>query len=118
MVTPPPADPALPVPGAFDGHTHMDMTDVPVEALLDAARAAGIGRVVNVGCDLPSSRWSVAAASSYPEVYAAAGQAGDDSRPGGARRRAVDPGRVRAVAAVFGDISLLFRQRRDGRRVR
>jgi TatD DNase family protein len=49
----------------------MDSTDVPVESLLAAARAAGIHRVVNVGCDLPSSRWAVAAASSYPEVYAA-----------------------------------------------
>ena len=96
MVTPPPADPPLPAPGAFDGHTHMDMTDVPVEALLDAARAAGIGRVVNVGCDLPSSRWSVAAASSYPEVYAAV---------------AIHPGEVAAVdasrAAVLAEIESL-----------
>jgi TatD DNase family protein len=62
---------ALPAPGAFDSHTHMDMTDVPVEALLDAARSAGIARVVNVGCDVPSSRWSASAAGAYPDVYAA-----------------------------------------------
>ena len=31
----------------------------------------GIGRVVNVGCDIPSSRWSVACAAEYPDVYAA-----------------------------------------------
>jgi TatD DNase family protein len=49
----------------------MDFTDVPVESLLEAARAAGIHHVVNVGCDLPSSRWAVSAAASYPEVYAA-----------------------------------------------
>jgi TatD DNase family protein len=49
----------------------MDMTDLPVESLLDAARAAGIARVVNVGCDLPSSRWSAETADAYPEVYAA-----------------------------------------------
>ena len=61
----------LPAPGAFDSHTHMDMTDLPVESLLDAARAAGIARVVNVGCDLPSSRWSAETADAYPEVYAA-----------------------------------------------
>lgn len=65
------ADFSLPSPGAFDAHTHMDMTGVPVESLLDAARAAGIRRVVNVGCDLPSSRWAVEAAGAYPEVYAA-----------------------------------------------
>jgi TatD DNase family protein len=62
---------ALPAPGGFDSHTHMDIMGVPVDGVLAAARAAGIGRVVNVGCDLPSSRWSVARADEYPEVYAA-----------------------------------------------
>ncbi|MGH3171025.1 MAG: TatD family hydrolase [Trebonia sp.] len=71
MVTPPVPDITLPAPGAFDAHTHMDFTDVPVESMLDTARTAGIHRVVNVGCDIPSSRWAVTAASSYPEVYAA-----------------------------------------------
>jgi TatD DNase family protein len=42
-----------------------------VDELLDVARSAGIRRVVNVGCDLPSSRWSVATAGEYSEVYAA-----------------------------------------------
>ena len=27
--------------------------------------------MVNVGCDLPSSRWSVSSAEEYPDVYAA-----------------------------------------------
>ena len=49
----------LPEPGGFDSHTHMDIMGLPVDGVLAAARAAGIGRVVNVGCDLPSSRWSV-----------------------------------------------------------
>jgi TatD DNase family protein len=62
---------ALPAPGGFDSHTHMDIMGLPVDGVLAAARAAGIGRVVNVGCDLPSSRWSVARADEYPEVYAA-----------------------------------------------
>jgi TatD DNase family protein len=62
---------ALPEPGGFDSHTHMDIMGLPVDGVLAAARAAGIGRVVNVGCDLPSSRWSVARAAEYPEVYAA-----------------------------------------------
>ena len=44
---------------------------LPVDGVLDAARALGIGRVVNVGCDLPSSRWSVSAAAEYADVYAA-----------------------------------------------
>jgi TatD DNase family protein len=67
----PPGDPPLPEPGGFDSHTHMDIMGLPLDGVLAAARAAGIGRVVNVGCDLPSSRWSVARADSYPEVYAA-----------------------------------------------
>ncbi|MCL2585371.1 MAG: TatD family hydrolase [Streptosporangiales bacterium] len=48
-----------------------DSADVNVGGLLDAARSAGISRVVNVGCDVLSSRWSVKTAQEYPEVYAA-----------------------------------------------
>ncbi|HEX5188174.1 MAG TPA: TatD family hydrolase [Streptosporangiaceae bacterium] len=61
----------LPDPGGFDAHTHLDILGLPVDGVLDAARAAGISRVVNVGCDLASSRWSVSAAEEYPDVYAA-----------------------------------------------
>jgi TatD DNase family protein len=48
----------------------MDIMGLPVDGVLAAAHAAGIGRVVNVGCDLPSSRWSVSCAAEYPSVYA------------------------------------------------
>jgi TatD DNase family protein len=65
------AEVALPEPGGFDSHTHLDSMGLPVEGVLAAARAVGIGRVVNVGCDLPSSRWSVDRASEYADVYAA-----------------------------------------------
>jgi TatD DNase family protein len=61
----------LPEPGGFDAHTHMDILGLPVDGVLDAARALGIGRAVNVGCDLPSSRSSVSAADEYADVYAA-----------------------------------------------
>jgi TatD DNase family protein len=47
------------------------MMELPVDGVLAAARAAGIRRVVNAGCDLPSSRWSVTAAQEHPDVYAA-----------------------------------------------
>jgi TatD DNase family protein len=70
----PSADPegvALPEPGGFDAHTHMDILGLPVDGVLTAAHAAGIRRVVNVGCDLPSSRWSVDRANEYEDVYAA-----------------------------------------------
>ena len=62
---------ALPDPGGFDAHTHIDIMGLPVDGVLAAASAAGIRRVVNVGCDLPSSRWSVSAAAEYADVYAA-----------------------------------------------
>jgi TatD DNase family protein len=62
---------ALPEPGGFDAHTHMDILGLPVDGVLAAARALGIGRVLNVGCDLPSSRWSVSCAAEYADVYAA-----------------------------------------------
>jgi TatD DNase family protein len=61
----------LPEPGAFDAHTHIDIMGLPVDGVLAAASAAGIKRVVNVGCDLPSSRWSVAVSEEYADVYAA-----------------------------------------------
>jgi TatD DNase family protein len=61
----------LPEPGGFDAHTHMDILGLPVDDVVAAARAAGIRRVVNVGCDLPSSHWSVTAAAEHADVYAA-----------------------------------------------
>src|ERR1700678_1434435 len=64
-------DVRLPGPGGFDSHTHMDIMELPVDGVLAAARAVGIDRVVNVGRDLPSSRWSVSCAGEYAAVYAA-----------------------------------------------
>jgi TatD DNase family protein len=61
----------LPSPGAPDSHTHLDMLQRPVEQVLAEAAAAGIGRTVTVGCDLESSRYSVACASEHDAVYAA-----------------------------------------------
>jgi TatD DNase family protein len=62
---------ALPEPGGFDSHTHMDIMELPLAGVLTAARAAGIRRVLNAGCDVSSSQWSAATAAQYPEVYAA-----------------------------------------------
>jgi TatD DNase family protein len=65
------AEAVLPDPGGYDAHTHMDILGLPVDEVVATAQAAGIRRVVNVGCDLPSSRWSVTAAAEHPDVYAA-----------------------------------------------
>ncbi len=66
-----PVEAALPEPGGFDAHTHLDIMGLPVDGVLAAAAAAGIRRVVNVGCDLASSRWAVSCATEYDDVYAA-----------------------------------------------
>ncbi|GAB3274050.1 TatD family hydrolase [Sinomonas notoginsengisoli] len=60
----PPAPEPLPVP-VVDNHTHLNFRDglveVSVKDALDAATAVGVDRAVQVGCDLPSSRFTVEA---------------------------------------------------------
>ncbi|MEU6041016.1 TatD family hydrolase [Actinomadura sp. NPDC047616] len=65
----PPLPDPLPV-RVFDSHCHLDMLDVPVEEALAAAKAAGIARIVTIGCDLASSRWAADTAAEYDDVYA------------------------------------------------
>jgi TatD DNase family protein len=61
-----------PLPGTiFDAHTHLDMLSAPVDSVLADARAAGVSRVVTVGCDVESSRWAAACAAEHASVYAA-----------------------------------------------
>jgi TatD DNase family protein len=68
VTVPPPA----PLPrGAFDSHCHLDIMELPVPGVLNAARAAGLERVVTVGCDVESSRWAAKCAADYDDVYAA-----------------------------------------------
>jgi TatD DNase family protein len=62
-----------PLPGeALDSHCHLDLIEQPVDEVLAAARAAGIRRVVTIGVDLASSRWSAECAAGHRGVYAAA----------------------------------------------
>jgi TatD DNase family protein len=70
MVTAPAQPSPLPRPG-LDSHTHLDMVDLPVSAVVASARAAGIVRIVTVGTDLESSRWSERCARDHDGVYAA-----------------------------------------------
>jgi TatD DNase family protein len=93
---PPPSPEPLPSP-AIDSHTHLDIavggesrlpTDAEVDAEIEAAAAVGVPRLVQVGVDVPSSRWSAALAARHPNVLAAvavhpneagAGAADDDA---------------------------------------
>jgi TatD DNase family protein len=70
VVTPPVPPAPLPRP-ALDSHTHLDMIDLPIGEVVAAARDAGIVRVVTVGTDLESSRWSARSAAEHDGVYAA-----------------------------------------------
>jgi TatD DNase family protein len=82
---PPPDPEPLPAP-ALDSHTHLDIvlgdrpeagergewaSDDEVDAEIAAAAAVGVPRLVQVGVDVPSSRWSADLAARHPGVLAA-----------------------------------------------
>jgi TatD DNase family protein len=58
----------------IDGHTHLELCEPPDAELVAAARDAGVSRIVTVGTDGPSCRAALAAAETFPEVYAAIGR--------------------------------------------
>ena len=65
----PPAPDALPIP-VVDNHTHLDISrdgdDVPdIQAVVDAATAVGVPRMVQIGCDLPGARFTVEVIDRY-----------------------------------------------------
>lgn len=70
----PEAPEPLPVP-VIDNHTHLDFRDgtvnVTVQQALDAAAAVGVEGLIQVGCDVESSRFAVQAATNYANVLAA-----------------------------------------------
>jgi TatD DNase family protein len=75
----PPSPEPLPAP-AIDSHTHLDIVlgeegevlpDDAVDAEIEAAAAVGVPRLLQVGVDVESSRWSAALADRHPNVLAA-----------------------------------------------
>jgi TatD DNase family protein len=76
---PPPSPEPLPPP-AVDSHTHLDIavggedrlpTDAEVDQAIADAVAVGVPRLVQVGVDVGSSRWSAELAARHPNVLAA-----------------------------------------------
>ncbi|MFH8464139.1 TatD family hydrolase [Streptomyces sp. NPDC017991] len=65
----PPLPDPLRVPVA-DSHTHLDMQSGTVEEGLAKAASVGVTTVVQVGCDLPGSRWAAETAAAYDAVHA------------------------------------------------
>ncbi|MBB3676588.1 TatD family hydrolase [Modestobacter versicolor] len=109
---PPPSPEPLPAP-AVDSHTHFDIavggedrepTDAEVDEAVAAAVAVGVPRLVQVGVDVASSRWSAALAARHPNVLAAVALHPNEAGAGSATeaalaeidRLAAEP-RVRAV---------------------
>jgi TatD DNase family protein len=91
---PPPLPEGLPVE-VLDSHAHLDLMDVDVDEALAAAASVGIGTVVQVGVDLPSSRWSAELAARYASVHAAVAL-----HPNEAGRGAADDEALREVEAL------------------
>jgi TatD DNase family protein len=116
---PPPSPEPLPA-AAVDSHTHLDIVvgerpahgagdegwpdGSAVDAEIAAAVAVGVPRLVQVGVDVPSSRWSAGLAARHPNVLAAVALHPNEAGAGAATeaalaeidRLAAQP-RVRAV---------------------
>jgi TatD DNase family protein len=65
----PPAPEPLAV-AVMDSHTHLDIVGGDAATQIAAAAAVGVTRIVQVGCDVPSSRWSAALAADHSSVVA------------------------------------------------
>jgi TatD DNase family protein len=57
----------------IDSHTHLFLCERPEEEILDAAREAGLGRMLNVGLGADSNPVAIAAAERSDEVFATVG---------------------------------------------
>ncbi|MDP9466231.1 MAG: TatD family hydrolase [Actinomycetota bacterium] len=94
---PPPLPEPLPV-DVLDSHAHLDLMDVDVDEALAAAASVGIGAVVQVGVDLPSSRWSAQVAAQRDQVHAAVALHPNEAGRGAATDEALRE--VEALAAL------------------
>jgi TatD DNase family protein len=98
---PPPPEPlAVPV---FDSHTHLDITveetgTESVDSLLAAAAKVGVDRVVQVGVDVPSSRWGADLAARDDRVLATVAL-----HPNEAPRLSDLDGALREIEAMAGE---------------
>lgn len=98
-----------------DSHCHLDFAafDHDRSAVVERARLQGVGRILNPGVDLASSRRAVQLADEYPEIYAAVGvhpnsaNAWDESSYAQLKKLAAHP----KVVAI-GEIGLDFYRQR------
>ena len=100
----PPAPEPLRTP-VLDSHCHLDIAggevSLSVDQALVAATAAGVPRLVQIGCDVPSARWAVDVASRFDAIVA-----GVALHPNEAPRIAAQEGGA-ALEAAFAEIDRL-----------
>ncbi|MGB3594959.1 MAG: TatD family hydrolase [Ornithinimicrobium sp.] len=70
--SPPPAPDPLPI-AVVDNHCHLDISrddgsPTLVADALAAAKAVGVDRIVQIGCDRPSAAWTMAVIDQHPEI--------------------------------------------------
>ena len=68
----PPLPEPLPHP-VVDNHCHLDISDgdwLETSEAIARASEVGVGRIVQIGCDLPGAAWAVAAAVDHAELVA------------------------------------------------
>ena len=63
----------------IDSHTHLDRAPGTDAELVEAARRAGLARILTVGTDSRSCHAAIAAAEAHDEVFAAVGRHPNDS---------------------------------------
>jgi TatD DNase family protein len=109
-----PAPEPLPAP-VVDNHTHLDWTNSGASELTDAPRsvarqladavAAGVPRVVQIGCDVEAARWTVAAVGEHPQMVG-----GVSLHPNDAARHAAGTHHTELTyEAAFAEITELAR---------
>lgn len=99
---------AVPV---VDTHCHLDVHDRRLQgddapdpaALIAAAEAVGVTRIVQIGCDLDSARWTVEHAPRYPQLVA-----GIAMHPNDAARTVARHGQP-ALDAALDELAVLAR---------
>lgn len=66
----------------FDNHCHLTSLKQEPEQAVEAARAAGVSRLLTVGCSVADSVAAVEIASRFPDVWATAGVHPHDAKDG------------------------------------
>ncbi|MHC5038508.1 MAG: TatD family hydrolase [Planctomycetota bacterium] len=102
-----------------DSHAHLDFPDFreDLDAVLDRARGAGVGFVLSVGTDLPSSRRNLQLARRFDPVSASIGFHPHNARDATAGALADLESLARDGAVALGEIGLDFFRDRSPRDV-